>query len=76
MHGCPKNRMCSQFAGYPANGNELSLDFGVVEQLGAQVVAIASLVGGGAKDIQCHQPLHWRKHVLPFVQAFDESELR
>ena len=29
------------------NGNELSLDFGIVEQLGAKVVAIASLVGGG-----------------------------
>ena len=42
------------------NGNELSLDFGVVEQLGAQVVAIASLVGGGAKDINVIN-LHWRK---------------
>ena len=31
------------------NGNELSLDFGVVEQLGAQVVAITSLVGGGGR---------------------------
>lgn len=30
------------------NGNELSLDFGIVEQLGAKVVAIASLVGAAA----------------------------
>lgn len=28
------------------NGNELSLDFGVVEHEGAKVVAIASLIGG------------------------------
>ena len=58
------------------NGNELSLDFGVVEQLGAQVVAIASLVGGGAKDINVINPSTGESHVLPFVQVFDESELR
>lgn len=58
------------------NGNELSLDFGVVEQLGAQVVAIASLIGGGAKDINVINPSTGESHVLPFVQVFDESELR
>ena len=58
------------------NGNELSLDFGVVEQLGAQVVAITSLVGGGAKDINVINPSTGESHVLPFVQVFDESELR
>ncbi|KAB7789494.1 type I phosphoribosyltransferase [Bifidobacterium cebidarum] len=58
------------------NGNELSLDFGIVEQLGAQVVAIASLVGGGAKDINVVNPATGDSQVLPFVQVFDESELR
>ena len=58
------------------NGNERSLDFGVVEQRGAQVVAITSLVGGGAKDINVVNPSTGESHVLPFVQVFDESELR
>ncbi|WP_170115052.1 orotate phosphoribosyltransferase [Bifidobacterium callitrichidarum] len=58
------------------NGNELSLDFGVVEQLGASVVAIASLVGGGAKDIDVVNPSTGESQILPFVQVFDESELR
>lgn len=58
------------------NGNELSLDFGVVDQLGASVVAIAALVGGGAKDIKVVNPSTGNGHVLPFVQVFDEAELR
>ncbi|KAA8828628.1 orotate phosphoribosyltransferase [Bifidobacterium myosotis] len=58
------------------NGNELSLDFGVVDQLGASVVAIAALVGGGAKDIDVVNPSTGDGHVLPFVQVFDEAELR
>ena len=58
------------------NGNELSLDFGIVEQLGAKVVAIASLVGGGAKDINVVNPSTGDEQPLPFIQVFDESELR
>ena len=58
------------------NGNELSLDFGIVEQLGAKVVAIASLVGGGAKDINVVNPSTGDEQTLPFIQVFDESELR
>ena len=48
------------------NGNELSLDFGIVEQLGAKVVAIASLVGGGAKDINVVNPSTGDEQTLPF----------
>ena len=47
------------------NGNELSLDFGIVEQLGAKVVAIASLVGGGAKDINVVNPSTGDEQTLP-----------
>lgn len=55
---------------------KLSLDFGIVEQLGAKVVAIASLVGGGAKDINVVNPSTGDEQTLPFIQVFDESELR
>lgn len=51
------------------NGNELSLDFGIVEQLGAKVVAIASLVGGGAKDINVVNPYTGDEQTLPFIQV-------
>lgn len=63
------------------NGNELGLDFGVIEQQGAQVVAIASLVGGvgegaDARHIDVVNPVNGERHALPFVQVFHESELR
>jgi hypothetical protein len=58
------------------NGNELGLDFGVVEQMGAKVVAIASLVGGGVKNINVVNPATGEGNTLPFVQVFDESELQ
>ncbi|MDF7663287.1 orotate phosphoribosyltransferase [Bifidobacterium sp. ESL0763] len=65
------------------NGNELSLDFGIVEHEGAQVVAIASLIGGVGRDgdadadsIKVINPVSGDKHDLPFVKAFDEDELR
>lgn len=58
------------------NGNELSLDFGVVKAQGAEVVAIASLVGGGATSIEVVNPVDDERQTLPFVQVFDESELR
>ncbi|OZG61904.1 Orotate phosphoribosyltransferase [Bifidobacterium lemurum] len=69
------------------NGNELSLDFGVVEAQGAQVVAITSLVGGvgetgesagsasGNAVIEVINPATDEQRSLPFVPVFDESEL-
>ena len=62
------------------NGNELSLDFSVVEHEGANVVAVASMVGGlggdDAKHIEVINPVTDERHELPFVQLFDEAELR
>ncbi|MDF7665672.1 orotate phosphoribosyltransferase [Bifidobacterium sp. ESL0745] len=63
------------------NGNELSLDFSVVEHEGAQVVAIASLIGGVSGDadastIKVINPVSGEKCNLPFARAFDEDELR
>lgn len=63
------------------NGNELSLDFGVVEHEGAQVVAIASLVGeaGGNAEgstIKVINPVSDEEQDLPFVSVFDETSLR
>jgi orotate phosphoribosyltransferase len=72
------------------NGNELSLDFTVVEHEGAQVVAIASLVGGlgevpnavEVKDVACGasqsisvvSPVDDSRVEVPFVSVFKESE--
>lgn len=60
------------------NGNELSLDFGVVEHEGAKVVAIASLIGGvdNAEAIEVINPVTQERRELPFIQAYHESELR
>jgi orotate phosphoribosyltransferase len=63
------------------NGNELSLDFSVAEHEGAQVVAIASLVGGVGDDadagtIKVLNPVSDEERDLPFVSAFDETSLR
>ena len=61
------------------NGNELSLDFSVVEHEGASVVAVASMVGGlggsEPKHIEVINSVTDERHELPFVQLFDESEL-
>ncbi|MCO6559365.1 MAG: orotate phosphoribosyltransferase [Bifidobacterium sp.] len=63
------------------NGNELSLDFSVVEHEGAKVVSIASLIGGVSGDadpnsIKVINPVSGEERNLPFVRAFDEDELR
>ncbi|WEV42160.1 orotate phosphoribosyltransferase [Bifidobacterium sp. ESL0682] len=63
------------------NGNELSLDFSVVEHEDAQVVAIASLIGGVSGDadsgsIKVINPVSHEEKNLPFVMAFDEDDLR
>ncbi|WEV59252.1 orotate phosphoribosyltransferase [Bifidobacterium sp. ESL0728] len=63
------------------NGNELSLDFSVVEHEGADVIAVASLIGGvsgdaDASNIKVINPVTGEGRSLPFVRAFDEDELR
>ena len=62
------------------NGNELSLDFSVVEHEQADVVALASLVGGlgqtAGASVEVIDPVTDERHTLPFVALFDESELR
>lgn len=61
------------------NGNELSLDFGVVEHEGAKVVAIASLIGGVDMTepvIEVVNPVSGERQELPFVEIYHESELR
>ena len=61
------------------NGNELSLDFGVVEAQNAQVVAIASLIGGvdmTEPTITVVNPVNGESHALPFIEVFHESDLK
>lgn len=61
------------------NGNELSLDFGIVEHEGAQVVAVASLIGGVDMEkptITVINPVDDETRELPFVEVYHESELR
>lgn len=61
------------------NGNELSLDFGVVDAQGAEVVAVASLIGGvdmADPTITVINPVNGESRELPFVEVFRESELR
>lgn len=67
------------------NGNELSLDFSIVEHEGAKVIAVASLIGGvGDADhvagerqhIEVINPVTAEHTTLPLIQVFDERELR
>lgn len=64
------------------NGNELGLDFSVVEAQGAQVLAIASLIGGvdtadgSEATIQVTNTVENTTHELPFIEVFHESALR
>lgn len=61
------------------NGNELSLDFGIVQNEGAQIVAVASLIGGVDMDkptVHVTNPVSGEEFDLPFVEAFHESDLR
>ena len=60
------------------NGNELSLDFSVVENEGAEVLAVASLIGGVDMvdpTIKVINPVNGEESQLPFVEVFKESEL-
>ncbi|MBW3088876.1 orotate phosphoribosyltransferase [Bifidobacterium sp. 82T24] len=61
------------------NGNELSLDFGVVRNEGAQILAVASLIGGVDMTepvVKVVNPVNGETHELPFIEVFRESELR
>jgi orotate phosphoribosyltransferase len=60
------------------NGNELSLDFSIVQNEGAEVLAIASLIGGvdmTEPAIKVVDPVSGKRLELPFVQVYKESEL-
>lgn len=63
------------------NGNELSLDFSVVKQEHATVVAIASLIGaqtskpGEPSQIEVIDTVDGDTRQIPSVSVFDESEL-
>lgn len=64
------------------HGNELSLDFGIVQKQGAQIRAIIALIGGvdadlqGKRYLQVINPINEESTKMAFVQAFDEGELR
>jgi len=63
------------------NDGELNLDFGILTKLGAEVVAIAALVGdrGGSQGSPAHitvtDPVTEKSVVLPFLPVFQESEV-
>lgn len=60
------------------NGNELSLDFSVVERGGAEVLAVASLIGGVDMihpTIKVVNPVSGDESELPFIEVYKESEL-
>ena len=60
------------------NGNELSLDFSVVEREGAEVLAVASLIGGVDiihPTIKVVNPVSGYESELPFIEVYKESEL-
>lgn len=64
------------------HGNELGLDFSVVTHEGAEVAAIAALVGGIGEEaaeqdaIEVVSPVTDEATRVPFVSVFRESELR
>lgn len=60
------------------NGSELSLDFSVVEREGAEVLAVASLIGGvdmTHPTIKVVNPVSGDESELPFIEVYKESEL-
>lgn len=61
------------------NGNELSLDFGVVDAQGAEVVAVGALIGGSDMTdptITVINPANDESRELPLIEVFHESELK
>ena len=60
------------------NGNDLGLDFSVVEREGAEVLAVASLIGGvdmTHPTIKVVNPVSGDESELPFIEVYKESEL-
>lgn len=58
------------------NGNELSLDFGIVGNEGAEILAVAALIGGPFTTLNVVHPVTGEQRELPFIRAYDESALR
>ena len=58
------------------NGNELSLDFGIVRKEGAEVLGVAALIGGPFNTLNVVHPVTGEGTELPFIRAYDEDELR
>ncbi|WP_190972052.1 orotate phosphoribosyltransferase [Bifidobacterium vespertilionis] len=58
------------------NGNELSLDFGIVKNEGAEVLAVAALIGGPFSTLKVIHPVTGDESDLPFIRAYDEDQLR
>lgn len=64
------------------NGNELDLDFSIIDAQGGEAVAIAALVGGvPAKDgeqptVNVTNIADGSRRELPFVEVYEESALR
>ena len=61
------------------NGNELGLDFGIIQACGAKAVAIAAVIGGVDMDqptIEVVNPVNNERMSLPFYQLFHEQELK
>ncbi|WP_018142495.1 hypothetical protein [Alloscardovia criceti] len=70
------------------HGNELNLDFAVLEKEGAQIVAITSLVGStgaveaygeGAEEslhIRLINPITQSETVVPFIPVFSDKDLQ
>lgn len=63
------------------HGNELGLDFGIIDAEGGKVVAIATLIGSRqGTEKQCEisvvNPVSQTKTQLPFIVVFDEQALR
>lgn len=65
------------------NDGELNLDFGILSQLGAEVVAITALVGGSTSPesegalstITVVNPVTEKSAELPFIPVFRESDV-
>ncbi|MEE1296848.1 MAG: orotate phosphoribosyltransferase [Bifidobacterium sp.] len=58
------------------NGNELGLDFGIVEAQGATVVGITSLIGADTSELHVVNPSTAQAVDMPFLPIYTEAELR
>lgn len=64
------------------HGNELSLDFGIVERLGAETIAVLALVSDvvaqedGKRHLQIIHPVTGEHTTMPLICAYNEAFLR